>query len=122
MQETRNPFNPSSPFSGRNPRAVPKCLRWQREGCPEIFFWVRPTLGTPSGDITPDGLVYAGLGKRGAWMVVEIDETRTPRPDSLERERKSPLPVLRVTPDMLARRDFLECLVAGLRMLLERAA
>lgn len=122
MDKTRPVPTLVSPFLRMVPSPAPRCLRWERAGCPELFFWLRPTLATPHGNLMPDGLLYTCLRGRGTWVMVEIDEERHPSLESLERERLAPLPTIRVTPDQLAHCDLVDCLLGHLQRLLDRAA
>ena len=65
MDETRPVPTLVSPFLRMVPSPAPRCLRWERAGCPELFFWLRPTLATPHGNLVPDGLLYTCLQGSG---------------------------------------------------------
>ena len=95
-----------------------RCLHLDKPGLPEIYLWPGLSIMTPEGTVTPDHLLCAREGERTVWGIIEIDEDGVPTPDSRKCERLLSVPTIRVTDDDLRRLDFMDRLIARIRVLL----
>ncbi len=87
-------------------------------GSPEILYWPRVPLEVEGEVLIPDVLLRVRTGDRVDWVHVEVDEGGVISRDSLHRQERLGLPVLRLNEQDILNTDFVDRLVRKVQGLL----
>ncbi len=111
MNESRTRSEDRIVKSGRHPALL-------LSGSPEILYWPRVPLDVDGEVLVPDVLLRVRTGARVDWVHVEVDEGGVVSRDSLHRQERLGLPLLRLDERDILNADFVDRLARRVQGLL----